>query len=69
MDFIAGGHLPLLVFLEHSTALSTWMSRGFSSAEAALNSSASAETKDVRRMVCNVWFVACRRDASDSNGL
>jgi hypothetical protein len=69
MAFDAGGRLPLLVFLEHSTALSTWMSRGFSSAEAALKSSASAETNDVRRMVCIVWFVACWRDASDSNGL
>jgi hypothetical protein len=37
--------------------LSTWMSRGFSSAEAALKSSANAETIEVRRMLCGMCCV------------
>lgn len=58
VDCGAGGHLPLFVFLVHSTALSTWMSRGLSSAETEANISASAETIDVRRMLCRVcWCV------------
>lgn len=52
--------LPLLVFLVHSTALVTSMLRGLSSAEAALKSSANAETIDVRRMLCGVCCVVER---------
>lgn len=68
MESLGGLRLPLLVFLEHSTALSTWMSRGLSSAEAEVKNSASAETIDVARMVCVVCVCIEGMDTS-SNGL
>ena len=49
-----------MVFLVHSTALVTSMLRGLSRAEAAVKSSANAETIDVKRMLCGVYCVVER---------
>lgn len=48
---------PALVLREHSTALSTWMSSGFSSAETELRNSAAAAVKDEKRMMLDVLAV------------
>lgn len=56
--------LPVFVFLEHSTAFSTWMSRGLSSADAEPSNSATAAVMVENRMMsdfCGIRYVVENR--------